>query len=422
MTAAFWGRAGDGFQASLAAQAGPDDAGSGLHLIENWVGLPDLEHALFDTTLCHDGRADLVLVPADWLPRLALSGALRPLDESLSRSPIDGWPQAWSPAFTEVVSFTAAGDDRRRVWGVPFHDGPPLLIWRSDLYESAAEREAYRAATGRVLEPPRTWDDFDVQVAWFTRPGDGLWGTVLAGAPDGHNNVYDFVTQLRVRGADVLTADGAAGFGGPAGRAALSWLRGHVTAGHVPPGSHELDSVGSGAAFADGQVALMVNWAGYAQRAMSAGSRVRGRVGTGLAPARADGTPLPVVNAFWALGVTSGGPAPEEAWAAVRALATAEADVRTTLAGSSGTRLDTWRNPRVLRMSSAFALFEEAHRASCPLPMVPQLPALVQILNGLVDEVVWHGKDLDGSLAFALHDATEVLSAAADSESRSHPR
>ncbi|WKK72235.1 extracellular solute-binding protein [Rathayibacter oskolensis] len=404
MTASFWGRAGDGFQASIRAQ-------EGLVLDEHWIGLPGLEHALFETGVCTDGSADLVLVPADWLPRLAESGAVRPLDDLLDDAPIDGWPEAWSPAFTDVVSFAVPSRGGSSVWGIPFHDGPPLLVWRTDLYESPREREGYRAATGRDLAPPRTWEELDAQAAWFTRPDEGLWGTVLAGAPDGHNNVYDFVTRLRVLGADVLDEHGAPGFGGAAGLAALGRLRAQVVAGRVPPDAHELDSVGSGAAFAEGRIAVMVNWAGYAQRAQAPGSAVEGRVGVGIAPARSDGSPLPVVNAFWALAVTTGAPSLGDAWAVVRALATAEADVRTTLAGSSGTRLDTWRDPRVLAVSGTSALFEEAHRASRPLPMVPELPELVQVLNRLVDDVVWRGVDASPRLALAVEEAARLLSA-----------
>ncbi|KQQ05461.1 MULTISPECIES: extracellular solute-binding protein [unclassified Rathayibacter] len=404
MTASFWGRSGDGFQASIRAQ---EDLG----LDEHWIGLPELEHALFETDVCVDGSADLVLVPADWLPRLAESGAVRPLDDLLDDAPIDGWPEAWSPAFTDVVSFDVPSRGGRSVWGIPFHDGPPLLVWRTDLYGAPREREGYRSATGDDLAPPRSWDEFDAQAAWFTRPDEGLWGTVLAGAPDGHNNVYDFVTQLRIRGADVLDERGSAGFGGAPGLASLAWLRDLVVAGRVPPDAHGLDSVGSGAAFAEGRIAVMVNWAGYAQRAQAPGSAVEGRVGVGIAPARPDGSPLPVVNAFWALAVTTGAPALGDAWAAVRELATAEADVRTTLAGSSGTRLDTWRDPRVLAVSGTSALFEEAHRASRPLPMVPELPELVQVLNRLVDDVVWSGEDAPPRLARAVEEADRLLSA-----------
>lgn len=406
MTATFWGRSGDGFQASIAAQRE-----AGVELDEHWVGLPELEHALVESSLGIDGGADLVLVPADWLPRLAESGAVRPLDGLLDDAPIEGWPEAWSPAFTDVVTFAVPSRAGRSVWGVPFHDGPPLLFWRTDLYESPEEQDRFREATGRDLSPPRTWSDVDRQVAWFTRPDEGLWGTVLAGAPDGHNNVYDFVTQLRVRGGDVLDASGAPGFGGPVGLGALEWLRGHVVAGRVPPESHELDSVGSGAAFAEGRVALMVNWAGYAQRAEAPDSAVRGRVGVGIAPERSDGSALPVVNAFWALAVTTGARSLGEAWEAVRALSTAEADVRTTLAGSSGTRLGTWRDPRVLAESGAAALFEEAHRASRPLPMIPELPGLVQVLNRLVDDVVWRGVDATSRLDRAVAEAEQLLSA-----------
>lgn len=374
-----------------------------------WVGLPDLESTLFDTPVCRDGSVDLVLVPADWLPRLATRGLILPLDEHVVETPPVGWPASWSHAFVDVLTFAAAGT--YGLWGAPFHDGPPIFIYRSDLYESVTEQAAYRERFGVELVPARTWAEFDRQAEWFTRPGEGLAGTVLAGAPDGHNNVYDFVTQLRLRGGDVLDGRVPA-FGGAAGAGALVWLRRHlVDRPTVPPGSRRLDSVGSGRAFASGGVALMMNWAGYAHAAEGPSSSVVGRVGVALAPALDDGRPTPVVNAFWALAVTAGSRRPADAWSLVRDCLSPEGDIATTRAGSSGCRLETWRDPKVLARTPAFALFEAAHSASRPLPLVAELPLLVEILNDLVEAVVGRGEDAEGCLARAVAAAAAVMEA-----------
>lgn len=412
MTITLLGRSGDTFEASVAAQRFDPD----IALEERWVGITALERELFDTSACRDGSVDLVLVPADWLPRLASTGAIRSLDSLVRERPPAGWPDSWSRAFVDVVTFAARRGDPSAVWGVPFHDGPPILIYRTDLYESAAEQSAYRERFGVDLVPARTWAEFDRQARWFTRPDDDLFGTVLAGAPDGHNNVYDFVTQLRVRGGDVLAREESGvlrpAFGGDAGLGALAWLRRHaVDERTVPPEAARLDSVASGAAFASGRVALMMNWAGYAHTAEQPGSAVRGRVGTTVAPRRDDGSPTPVVNAFWALAMTTGSARPDEAWSAVRECLSERGDLATTRAGSSGTRLETWRDPGVVSRTPAFSLFEEAHAVSKPLPQVPELPLLVELLNDLVDRVVNRGAAASAELERAVARAESLFSA-----------
>lgn len=415
MTITLLGRAGDTFEASLAAQDLDPAA-----VDARWQGIGALERELFETAVCVDGSVDAVLVPADWLPRLAARGALRPLDDLLAGAPPEGWPAAWSDAFVDVVTFAAdaapSRAERAAVWGLPFHDGPPLLVYRTDLFDDPAERRAYRERFGTELAPAATWSDFDRQARFFTRPEEGLFGTVLAGAPDGHNDVYDFVTQVRVRGGDVVARDGSGilrpAFGGAAGLGALAWLRGHaVDDPTVPPDARTLDSVGSGRAFAEGRVALMMNWAGYAHAAQGPGSRVAGRVGTALAPTADDGTPTPVVNAFWALAVTAGSRRVDEAWSVIRECLSPRGDRATTRAGSSGTRLDTWRDAELLARTPAFALFEEAHRVSRPLPQIAALPLLVDALNHLVDDVVNGGQDAGPALERAVRRVETVLAA-----------
>ncbi len=78
-------------------------------------------------------------------------------------------------------------------------------------------------------------------------------------------------------------------------------------------------------------------------------------------------------------------------------LPVAEGDVTTTLSGSTGTRLDTWNDPRIEALSDAFGLFEAAHQWSRPLPAIVELPLLVRILSELVERVVWRGHDADWS-------------------------
>lgn len=371
------GRDFDGYRHAIDAQQDAWQAGS---VAGDWREFADLERAVLSGAACTDGSCDLIMVPADWVPALARAAAILPIELTEA---------AWSRSFLDGVRYDG------RYWGLPYHDGPQLLFWRTDLYDDEGERQRYQAAHGHPLRPPRTWAELEDQARWFTRPKDELWGTVLAGKPDGHNNVYDFVAQLWRRGGGLFDENGRAAFHDRAGVDAALWLR-STFAEAVSPSAHDLDSVQSGEEFASGRVAVAVTWAGFAAMATAPGSAVRGRFRCALAPAGA-----PTVNAFWVVAIAAGSRTAGAALDFVRHLSTPEMDRLTTLGGASGARLSSWCDPEILERYPEQALFADAHANSRPLPRVPQLPAVVAMLNEAVDDIVHEGADAEATLAQA---------------------
>src|SRR4029079_2969632 len=168
---------------------------------------------------------------------------------------------------------------------LPYHDGPECLIYRRDLFEQAG------------IFVPVTWEEFHLAARRLTDPSRTLWGSVFAAYPDGHNTVYDFCLQLWSRGGQLDALES------PAAVAALRFYR-HIlndpTAVH--PRCAEFDSVKSGFAFATGEVALMVNWCGFAAMCETIPeSTVRGKVGVASIPA--SGGPQVSLNVYWLLGI-----------------------------------------------------------------------------------------------------------------------
>jgi multiple sugar transport system substrate-binding protein len=189
-------------------------------------------------------------------------------------------------------------------------------------------------------------------------------------------------------------------------REALAFLRGVATT-LVPADAHDLDSNGSGLAFAEGRVGVAVNWAGYA--ALAAAGVVADDFACGVAPTHDDGTPTTTVNAFWVSCVTSGCADPDRAWDYLRHAASAPMDLETTRAGASGARRTTWADAAVLAAAPEHALFEAAHAHSRPLPRIPELPRVVDVLSELVDAVVWRGESVDDAIAAAAGGITAIM-------------
>jgi len=371
-----WGREFDGFRRAVSAHAAAWPAGGSDGVRATWLGLPELEAAVLGS---EPPDADLLVVPADWLPALAAAGRVRSLTSHLEQTPPEGWPSAWSPSFHEGITWGSG------VYGVPFHDGPQLLFTRPSLLAQHG------------LEPPTTWSQLLAQAAELQEPGVRA-GTVLAGAPDGHNNVYDLVLHLRRFGGDLVDTSGRVVLDTAPMRAALAFLREVVTT-LVSPTAAGMDSNESGEEFAAGGVGVAVNWAGYAS--LAAAGEVTDDFACAVAPTHDDGRPTVTVNAFWVTCVTTSCADPDRAWDYLRHATSAAMDLETTRAGASGARRSTWADADLLVAHPEHALFEQAHAHSRPLPPVPELPALVGVLSTLVDAVVWHGEPADPALAAA---------------------
>ncbi|MBU2669866.1 extracellular solute-binding protein [Actinoplanes bogorensis] len=360
-----FGRAFDGFERSLTTQLAGLDAGHQLLEIE------DLQREVVEGTLATDGRADVLMLITDWLPSLIESGKLRPIEQDQS---------AYAPALRALQT----GADGRS-YGVAYHDGPMLFLYRTDLYGDAEEQRGFHTRFGYPLAPPADWSQFRDQALWFDRPADGLRGTVQAGYPDEHNNVYDFLTHLWSRGGELIGPDGRSGLSSPAAAEAIEFLHAlwHVDR-VVDPAAATWDSVSSGEHFATGEAAMMVNWAGFAAMCEP------GTVGCAPVPGAV------TMNAYWVLTIPAGAPDPSRSADLIRHLTTHEMDVVTALSGGSATRRDSWADPRVRALSPYYEVLESAHQHSRSVPADPRWPRMAAILNEMMRAVI---EDAEGKAA-----------------------
>ncbi|MBL7256232.1 extracellular solute-binding protein [Paractinoplanes lichenicola] len=353
-----FGRAFDGFERSLTDQLGRVQVEAGHRLLE----IEDLQREVVEGTLATDGRADVLMLITDWLPSLIESGKILPLDQ----------PQEdWVPALRALQT----GADGRS-YGVAYHDGPMLFLYRTDLYGDERERKGFADRFGYPLAPPVDWAQYRDQALWFDRPGEQR-GTLLAGHPDEHNNVYDFLTHLWSRGGELIEAGGTSGLGSAAAAEAVDFLHGlwHVDR-VVDPAAAGWDSVSSGVHFAAGEAAMMVNWAGFASMCDS------GTVGCAPVPGSV------TMNAYWVLTIPAGARDPERSAELIRQLTTHEMDVITAVSGGSATRRDSWADPRVRALAPYYAVLEDAHDNSRSVPVDARWPQMAAVLNEMMRAVV----------------------------------
>src|SRR4051794_14577469 len=329
------------------------------------------------------GEWDIAFVNTDWIAAIEKQEAVLDLAPLLSSDPPPQWPEGWAPSLRRLQS---VGD---KILGIPYHDGPECLIFRADLFENSANRRAFRSQFGRDLDPPETWDDFHQTARFFHNPARNLFGTGFAAFPDGHNTVYDFLLQLWTRGGEHLDPHGNLQFDSPQAEEALSFYREILSdSAAVHPRCRELDSVGLGAAFAAGELAMVINWFGFATAAhTSEASVVKNCVNVVPLPHGPSGMSVSL-NVYWLLAVPSGSTRPHIAWSFLRHLMNPEMDRLTTLSGAIGCRRSTWADPEINGLIPFYHRIDALHQSAREVPTRIDWPEIARTIDVLVTRVI----------------------------------
>jgi multiple sugar transport system substrate-binding protein len=280
------------------------------------------------------------------------------------------------------------------VIGLPYHDGPECLIYRKDLFENAQEQAAYQARYGAPLRVPQSWQEFHQIARFFHRPAAGLYGTVFAAYPDGHNTVYDFCLQLWTRGGELFDTAGNLQLNTPQAIAALEFYRTMLNdQAAIHPKARDFDSVQSGLAFAAGEVAMMINWFGFAAMAETiAASKVKGCVDVTTIPygngPHDKGSASASLNVYWILCVAAGSPHADIAYRFLRHCASAQMDKLLTLEGAIGCRKSTWADADVNATIPFYHKMEALHGVARELPRLSQWAKIAAVIDELVLAVI----------------------------------
>ena len=295
--------------------------------------------------------------------------------------------------------------------GIPFHDGPECLIYRKDLFESEQEQASYHAQHGTELAPPSTWAEFTRVAEFFDRPDEGLRGTLFALYPDGHNNVFDFALQVLSRGGS-LEQDGRVVVDSLEALEALEDYRDLINSSFIHPRSRELESIGACWTFARGEVAMMVNWFGFATMCETvAGSTVRGRVDICAVP-HADSHPDPVsLNVYYVWSISPDSQHKDVAYEYVRNAVSRENDVALTMEGGIGCRKSTWFDPEVNAVIPYYSRMEEIHRYASTLPRVVAWHPISTVIDRMIIDTIDTGRPVAIILREAQASVDEIMAA-----------
>lgn len=329
-----------------------------LHLQVVPLDLDRLHQALFDSGGAVRGEWDVAFLNTDWLAEAAETPAFLDLAPYLAADPPEDYPHGWTPSLLRFQQFDG------RLLGLPYHDGPECLIYRTDLVGD--------------LTPLQTWEEFHELARHFQHPDEGMYGSVFAAYPDGHNAVYDFCLQLWSRGGNLFELATPAATDGL--RFYRTILRDRLA---VHPRCAEFDSVKSGFAFAAGEVALMVNWFGFAAMAQTTDdSKVRGKVAVAPVPGRVS------LNVYWVLAIPVGSPHAKIAWRFLAHCASPAMDKLLTLEGGIGCRKSTWTDEDVNSVIPFYRTMEELHKNARELPRLANWARIAAVMDTMLQQAL----------------------------------
>ena len=358
-------------------------SGCGLQLEVVSMDHQPLYETLFAKGGLKSGDWDIALVNTDWLAEAHETNALLDLAPYIAKRPPDDYPEGWPPSLLRLQQFD------EELLGLPYHDGPECLIYRTDMLRDETLRKVYYAKFGYELEVPETWDEF-VRIAEFmNRPERRLYGTVLAAFPDGHNTVYDICLQLWTRGGELFDEQGKLRLDTPEMIDALRFYRAALNNKFVVhPKCREYDSVAAGEAFLRGEVVMMVNWFGFASVCeTSAESKVRGLVAIAPVP-RGPGGRSASLNCYWLASVAAGSPHRQIAYDFARLCMSKENDRQRTLGGVIGCRLSTWTDEQVAAAIPFYKQMQALHESARELPRKSNWGDLCEVIDQMALEAI----------------------------------
>lgn len=357
-------------------------------------------HPLYDTILKNKGLSrghwDIALINTDWITEAYSGGSVEDLTAYIRKDPPEGFPDAWSRSLLYKQEF-----DHKTI-ALPFHDGPECLIYRKDLFDSEEEQFNFKKEFGKVLKVPDTWDDLMEVAEYFNRPGDDLFGTTFAAYPDGHNTVFDFCLQLWTRGGDLFDERKKVKLNSVAAIEGMGFYRKALhNSNAIHPESANFDSVKAGLAFANGELAMMVNWFGFASMCeVMSESKVKGKVDVTMVPKGPFGKGISL-NAYWMYVIGSGSEHKGMAYDFIRYAVNKHNDKLLTLEGGIGCRKSTWKDPEINSKIPYYHKLEELHKDTRSLPRKSNWTEIADVIDRLVLEVINTSKGIQEILDLA---------------------
>ena len=162
------------------------------------VGLPNGQEFTKTMQDISTSAGGFDIYSTDWnrLGDLAESGGIAKLDDYVAEYKPE-WDDATRGYVNGAQGVSLMNMYRGSTYGVSLDGDFQTWVYRTDLFNDAAEQKAFKDKYGYDLAVPRTWAQFNDVAAFFQRPDKGLFGsTDLRNQGWGYTNWYQLYTSL----------------------------------------------------------------------------------------------------------------------------------------------------------------------------------------------------------------------------------
>lgn len=175
---------------------------------------------------------------------------------------------------------------RGKIYALPVSPSSQLLFYRKDLFESVVVKRIYQEKYRQELKVPETFEEFNQIAAFFTECSeldcDVRYGTNLTLGNTGVA-ATEFLARFFSHHDNLYNQDGKIVINNDLGKKALEEL---VEAQRYAPGKPSKWWTNTAKEFANGNVAMMINFSNYASEILGYSSKIVGNVGFGMIPGR----------------------------------------------------------------------------------------------------------------------------------------
>lgn len=190
---------------------------------------------------------DVATLDVLWLP--AFQNALSPLNDLAT----DDVKSDFLPTLVDGGTLNGS------LYGFPMWINAKVLIYRTDLFNDAANKSAFKAKYGYDLIVPTTWQQYKDVAEFFTK--DGMNGTAVFGAANG-DTVCSWLDHAAQAGANplVLDKDNKVLVNQAPYVEALQYLCDLYNKGYAPKETLSVASTEAEEMFKNGKLAMQLNW------------------------------------------------------------------------------------------------------------------------------------------------------------------
>lgn len=224
---------------------------------------------------------DLAYIPIGWVPEFQLANYIVPIateQAKLDELELDDFPGIDNAYF---------GADKQ-LYFLPYMNETHGILYRTDLFEDAAEKKAFQEKYGYELQPPQTMQQYKDIAAFFNRPDENLYGVTLMG----ENSIlsgFAFYNRLFNYGGDLYDDNYKQQFNNEAGIKALKDFKELFQ--YASPAARQYGWSDASSEFLQGRSAMAEMATTVAQMAQDPNqSTIAGKVGFTAIPANDDNT------------------------------------------------------------------------------------------------------------------------------------